>query len=53
MFICPTDPGQFTPATPTAGPGSAQLYMPGSYKAMGGLSDGIISTTTISARWSW
>ena len=23
MFICPTDPGQFTPATPTVGPGSA------------------------------
>jgi prepilin-type N-terminal cleavage/methylation domain-containing protein len=40
IFVCPTDPGQFTPMNPSAGPGAGQLYMPGSYKAMGGLSDG-------------
>jgi prepilin-type N-terminal cleavage/methylation domain-containing protein len=40
IFVCPTDPGQFDPMSPSAGPGSGQLYMPGSYKAMGGLADG-------------
>jgi prepilin-type processing-associated H-X9-DG protein len=42
IFICPTDPGQFTPIHPYAGPGQGQLYMPGSYKAMEGLCDGIL-----------
>jgi prepilin-type N-terminal cleavage/methylation domain-containing protein len=41
MFVCPTDPGQFDPMFPSAGPGAGQLYMPGSYKANGGLSDGV------------
>ncbi|HEX4588713.1 MAG TPA: DUF1559 domain-containing protein [Gemmataceae bacterium] len=40
IFVCPTDPGAFQPINPSAGPGSGQLYMPGSYRAMGGLSDG-------------
>jgi prepilin-type N-terminal cleavage/methylation domain-containing protein len=40
IFVCPTDPDQFTPIHPYAGPGVNQLYMPGSYKGMEGLSDG-------------
>ena len=40
IYVCPTDPGAFQPINPSAGPGAGQLYMPGSYRAMGGLSDG-------------
>jgi prepilin-type N-terminal cleavage/methylation domain-containing protein len=40
IYVCPTDPAGFNPINPSAGPGSGQQYMPGSYKAMGGLSDG-------------
>jgi prepilin-type N-terminal cleavage/methylation domain-containing protein/prepilin-type processing-associated H-X9-DG protein len=40
IFVCPTDPGGFEPILPYAGPGSGQKYMPGSYRGMGGLSDG-------------
>src|SRR5262249_10548957 len=40
IFVCPTDPGQFQPLNPFAGPGQNQLYMPGSYRGNEGLSDG-------------
>lgn len=40
IFVCPTDPIAFTPIFPFAGPGQSQKYMPGSYRGMGGLSDG-------------
>lgn len=40
IFVCPTDPGGFNPIFPSAGPGGAQRYMPGSYRGNEGLSDG-------------
>ena len=40
MFVCPTDPGAFTPINPYAGPGQSQLYLPSSYRGMEGLGDG-------------
>jgi prepilin-type N-terminal cleavage/methylation domain-containing protein/prepilin-type processing-associated H-X9-DG protein len=40
IFVCPTDPGGFLAINPSAGPGVGQLYMPGSYRGNGGLSDG-------------
>jgi prepilin-type N-terminal cleavage/methylation domain-containing protein/prepilin-type processing-associated H-X9-DG protein len=40
IFVCPTDPGGFDAINPYAGPGQSQVYMPGSYRANGGLSDG-------------
>jgi prepilin-type N-terminal cleavage/methylation domain-containing protein len=40
IFVCPTDPDQFMPIHPYAGPGVNQFYMPGSYKACEGLCDG-------------
>lgn len=40
IFVCPTDPGGFEPISPSAGPGSGQPYMVGSYRGNEGLSDG-------------
>jgi prepilin-type N-terminal cleavage/methylation domain-containing protein len=40
IYICPTDPDGYTPINPYAGPGVGQVYMPGSYRGMEGLSDG-------------
>jgi prepilin-type N-terminal cleavage/methylation domain-containing protein/prepilin-type processing-associated H-X9-DG protein len=40
-YVCPADnTGLFIPSNPESGPGSTELYMPGSYKAMSGKSDG-------------
>ncbi|CAN5552634.1 DUF1559 domain-containing protein [soil metagenome] len=40
MYVCPTDPQQLTAINPSAGPGAGQLYLPSSYRGMGGLMDG-------------
>jgi prepilin-type N-terminal cleavage/methylation domain-containing protein/prepilin-type processing-associated H-X9-DG protein len=41
VYECPSDPNPFTPATPASGPGGSglpgiPLYMPGSYRGVGG-----------------
>jgi len=41
VYVCPADPGSFTPALPESGPGGntglrLQLYMPGSYRCVAG-----------------
>jgi prepilin-type N-terminal cleavage/methylation domain-containing protein/prepilin-type processing-associated H-X9-DG protein len=41
MYVCPTDTDSFEKIHPYAGPGQSQYYMPGSYKGMEGVSDGI------------
>src|SRR5262249_42792647 len=42
VYVCPADVsiGGFTPLGPASGPGAGIPYMPGSYRAMSGKSDG-------------
>ncbi len=41
VYVCPSDTtGDFTPRSPESGPGAGLLYMPGSYRAVSGKSDG-------------
>ncbi len=41
IYVCPSDDtGPFEPDQPESGPGNSLLYMPGSYRAVSGKSDG-------------
>ncbi len=41
IYACPADAsGDFAPRSPESGPGAGLLYMPGSYRAVSGKSDG-------------
>jgi prepilin-type N-terminal cleavage/methylation domain-containing protein/prepilin-type processing-associated H-X9-DG protein len=40
-YSCPSDVMRSTPSKPASGPGKMTVYMPGSYRGVGGKSDGI------------
>ena len=44
IYVCPSDatPGGFVPRQPESGPGAGLQYMPGSYRAVSGKSDGTL-----------